>query len=82
MNTFIRFELCLNLYETLLEMIKHVNGRHSLMDLENINFTFLSQNEQPLSGESSLLDFRFSRKLFADLYQIFSVFLVYFFNLD
>lgn len=51
-------KLSFNLNEALLEVIEQVNGGNDLVDLENINLSFLSQYKHPLSSERSLSDFR------------------------
>jgi hypothetical protein len=58
---FINLEISLYLYKSLLEMIKEIYWGHRFLNFEDVNLTFLSENEQSLASESSLSDFRFSR---------------------
>jgi len=72
-------QLCLYLEWSFLDMLEDPIFWEALYDLEDINFSLLSENEQPLSCESGLPKTRLPREL--DLNKALPVLLINLFHL-
>lgn len=72
-------QLCLYLERPFLDVLEDPILWEALDDLEDINFSLLSEDEQPLSCESGLPKTRLPREL--DLNQALSVLLINLFHL-